>query len=55
MQTFHPKKSIYWVWVPGVDPNQNPKTEINSEFNSIHFGIEINKRLKFLTPISFWV
>ena len=37
---FTQKKSIYWVGVPGVDPK--PK-----------FGIEINKRLKFLTPISF--
>ena len=26
-----------------------PKPKINSEFKSILFGIEINKRLKFLT------
>ena len=44
--------------VPGVNPN--PKIKINSEFNSIHFGIEIKKHLqkskniKFLTHI-FWV
>ena len=25
-------------------------TDFNSEFNSLHFGIEINKSLKFLTP-----
>jgi len=28
---------------------------LDSEFNSMHFGIEINKRLKLLTPISFCV
>ncbi len=27
-----------------------PKTIINSKFNSTHFGIEMNKRLKFLKP-----
>ncbi len=26
---------------------------LDSEFNSIHFDIEINKRLKFLTPKMF--
>jgi hypothetical protein len=39
--------------------NYQTQTKINlgfdSELNFIHFGIEINKRLKFLTPISFWV
>jgi len=39
--------------------NRLIKTKVNlgldSEFDSIHFGIENNKRLKFLTPISFWV
>ncbi len=50
-QIFHPKKRIYWVWVPVV----KPKPKINSEFNFIYFGIEIDKLLKFLTPISFWV
>jgi hypothetical protein len=24
-QTFHPKKSIYWVWVPVVNPNPSSK------------------------------
>jgi len=24
-QTFHPKKSKYWVWALGVDPNPSPK------------------------------
>ena len=38
---------------PGCGPK--PKPKINSEFNSIHFGIEINKCLKFLTPKNFWV
>jgi len=36
-----------------VTPRTKPKTRINlglnSEFNPIHFGIEINQRLKFLT------
>ncbi len=27
---------------------------LDSEFNSIHFGIEINKSLKFLRPKNFW-
>ena len=31
------------------------KTKINSEFNSIYFGIEINDRLRFLTPKNVWV
>ena len=44
MTRLFPKKSIYWVWVPGVNPK--PKTKINSEFKSIHFGVEINERLK---------
>jgi len=42
-----------------VTPRPKPKTKINlgldSEFNSIHFGIETNKRLKFLTPKNAWV
>ena len=38
---------------PGCGPK--PKPKINSEFNSIHFGIEINKCLKFLTPKNFLV
>ncbi len=37
---------------PGFGPKT--KTKINSEFNSIHFGIEINKHLKFLTPKNVW-
>ena len=40
---------------PGCEPKPQPKTKINSEFNYINFGIEINIRLKFLTPMSFWV
>ena len=40
-----------WVWVLGLDPDPN-RIKINlglvSEFNSIHFGIEIIKSLKFL-------
>jgi len=40
----------------GLDPGFEPKTKIKTEFNSIHFGIEINKRLKFLTPMGekYW-
>ena len=48
-----PQKKYILGLGPGCETK--PKTKINSEFNSIHFGIEINKRLKFLTPISFWV
>ncbi len=33
----------------GLGTGCGPKTKINSEFNSLHFGIEINKLLKFLT------
>jgi len=40
---------------PGCEPKTQPKTKINSEFNYIILGIEINIRLKFLTAISFWV
>jgi hypothetical protein len=55
-QTFAPLKEKYILGVgPGCGPKPKPKTEINSEFNSIHFGIEISRLLKFLTPISFWV
>ena len=43
-QTFHPKKSMGMG--PGCEPKPNPKTKINSEFNSVHFGIEVKKRLK---------
>ncbi len=35
----------------GLGCGLKPKIKINSEFNSIHFGIEINN----LRPISFWV
>ncbi len=52
---FTPKKK----YILGLGPGCEPKTKINlgldSEFNSIHFDLEINKRLKFLTPISFCV
>ena len=47
---FSQKISKYCVWVP-----VRTQTKIYSEFNSIHFSIEIDKLLKFLTPISFWV
>ena len=36
---------------PGCGPK--PKPKINSEFNSIHFGVEINKSLKFLRAKKF--
>jgi len=60
-----------WIWVsilifflnfkiklvlgPGCGPKTKPETKINSEFNSIHFGIEINKHFKFLTPKNVWL
>ncbi len=37
---------------PGCEPKSKPKTKINTEFNSLHFGVEINKLLKYLTPKS---
>jgi len=43
----------FLVWVLGVDPEPNPQKinlGLDSEFNSMHFGIEINKCLKFLGP-----
>ena len=40
-QKFHPKKT----YILGLD----------SELNSIRFGIEINKSLKFLTAKNVWV
>ncbi len=43
---FSSKKKYISGLDPGCEPK--PKTKINSEFNSIHFGIEINKRLKFI-------
>ena len=48
-QKFHPKKYILGL---GLGCELKLKPKINSEFNSIHFGIEgieIKKRLKFLT------
>ena len=48
-----PKKK--YILGPVWGPKPKPKTKINSEFNSLHFCIEINKRLKFLTLVSFWV
>jgi len=50
---FSPKKKCILGLGPGCGPK--PKPKINSEFNSMHFGVEINKRLKFLTPKNFWV
>jgi hypothetical protein len=59
LQTDIPQKKLYigsWSW---VTPRPKPKTKINlgldSEFNSINFGMKINKCLKYLTPISLWV
>ena len=40
---FTPQKKYILGLGPGCEPKPKPKTEINSEFNSIHFGIEINK------------
>ena len=51
-QTFHPKKKYKFGLGPGCGPK--PRIKINSEFHSIHFGIEINKPLKLFTPVSFW-
>jgi len=36
-------------------PKTKNKTKINSVFSYIHFGIEINKHLRFIKPISFWI
>jgi hypothetical protein len=45
-------------WFGWMTPRPKPKTKINLgldlEFNSIHFGIEINRRLKLLTPKNVW-
>jgi hypothetical protein len=51
------KKKIYiGSGSPGVGPNQTQnQNQFDSDFNSIHFGIEINKYLKFLTPKNVWV
>ena len=51
-QTFYPKKSEF-----GSRPIPKPKTQrdADSEFDSKHFGIEINKCLKFVKPKSFWI
>ena len=47
-QTFHPKK----VYIgSGSRVGAKTQSKSGSEFNSIHFGIEISKRLKFLRPI----
>ena len=35
----------YWVWVLCLDPDLKPIPKTDSEFNSIHFGIEIDKCL----------
>jgi hypothetical protein len=44
------KKKLY-IWSgPWVAPDPNPKPNQNQfGFNSIHFGIEMNKSLKFET------
>jgi hypothetical protein len=51
-----PKKKLYIGSGSWVTPRPKPETKINlgldSEFNSLHFGIQINKCLKFLTLIS---
>ena len=38
-----------WVWTQSQTP-QKINLGLDSEFNSLHFGIEINKCLKFLGP-----
>ena len=38
-QTFDPKKKYILDMDPGCEPKPKPKTRINSEFNSLHFGI----------------
>ena len=45
---FPPKKLVL-----GLDLGLEP--DPGSEFNSIHFAMDINKSLKFLRPKSFWV
>jgi len=54
-QTFYPKKLKSISIQNQNQTSKSIKAKINSEFNSIHFGKEINKHLKFLAPISFWV
>ncbi len=41
-----------WVWTQIRTQNQN---QFDSEFISIHFGIEINKHIKFSAPIIIWI
>jgi hypothetical protein len=50
-QTLGPKKNWFLGLGLGSDPRPKPKTQRDpdSEFDSIHFGIEINKCLEFLT------
>jgi len=52
---FSPKKKYILILDPGCGPEPKSKTKINSEFSCLHFGIEINKLLKFLTPKNVWV
>ena len=40
----------FWIWVLGLDPDQNP----NPEFNYIHLGKEIKKKLKFFQTHKFF-
>jgi len=42
------------VWTQTQNQNQI-NLGLDSEFNSIHFGIETNKRLKVLAPKNVWV
>ena len=46
---FSPEQKYILSLEPGCEPKPKPKTKIKSEFNSINFSKEINKRLKFLT------
>lgn len=56
-----PQKKLYFGYESWVTPRPrpNPKTKIKinllpmKEFNSTHFGMEINKRFKFLTHKMF--
>ena len=52
---FSPQKKYILGLGPGCESKPKTKTQINLKFNSIHFGIEINKRLKLLTLKNVWV
>ena len=55
----HYQLFLYWVigiinWSNWVKKAYFQLLILDKEFNSIHFGKEINKCLKFLEPNSFW-